>query len=137
MAMARGRSRIWVLAVTAATAACRFGSPGLGGDAAEPPDAAPDAAIDAPIDGPRTDWWDAAWTRRRPITIDTSKLTAGPVANFPLLVRLPQQLVDLIGNRSNALRFVTTDNTTVLPYELDTVDTGPGPRRSSGCGCPA
>ena len=120
MAMDRSRPMIWVLAVAAS--ACRFGSPPLGGDAAGPPDAPADA-LDAPIDGPRMDWWNTAWTRRRPITIDTSKLT-GPVTNFPLLVQIPQQLVDLNGNRSNALRFVTADNTAALPYELDTLDPG-------------
>jgi hypothetical protein len=123
MVRARVRSMCWVIvaAVMASVPACRFQAPPATGDDVVEPDAAIDAPRDVAIDGPRTDWWDASWTRRRPITIDTSKLT-GPVTNFPLLVQLAPDLIDLGGSHSDELRFLTADNTTVLPYELDTVD---------------
>jgi hypothetical protein len=127
MALVRVRTKIWVPAAVAAVvaSACNFSPPlPLVGDGPKEPDAAVDAQLDAALDGPRGDWWDANYKRRRPITIDTSKLTAGAVTNFPLLVRIPQGLIDLNANRSNALRFVSTDNTTVFEYELDLVNNG-------------
>jgi len=92
-------------------------------DAANPPidsprDAAPDAA--------RTDWWDARWTHRHPITIDTSKLSATltgyPLAGFPVLVKLTPLTIDYaaVNPDGSDLRFVLPDQTTVLPYEIDT-----------------
>ena len=79
---------------------------------------ATDASIDAfvepvPLDGPRADWWDASYPFRRSISIDTTKL-AGPLADFPVLVRLPPDstLADL--------RLVDSDNATLVSFELDT-----------------
>jgi biopolymer transport protein ExbB len=78
----------------------------------------PDMVIDEmppPIDGDRSDWWNADYTHRRRITLDTSSFT-GTVTDFPVLVRLPA----LAGaNASGAdLRFVTLDGN-VYPHELD------------------
>lgn len=79
-------------------------------------DAAVDMELDAPTDGPRTDWWEPAWTHRRRITLATSAFP-GAVTNFPVLVRLPALAgIDPTGKD---LRFVSLDNATVYPYELD------------------
>ncbi|HEY4180724.1 MAG TPA: DUF2341 domain-containing protein [Kofleriaceae bacterium] len=100
-----------------------------GGSAASS-DAAPDDADDAgsdiapadadvPVDGTRTDWYDARFLHRRKLTIATNKLT-GDVAGFPVLVTLPSAVGVDLTTGANDLRFVSMDNTTVFPYELDT-----------------
>jgi biopolymer transport protein ExbB len=105
-----GARDLWLVAVAVlvGAAACRFDlPPAMGGD----------AAMDgAPPGDASTEWWDEAWTRRRKITIKSADLT-GPVQSFPLLVRLPQG-VGRPGGED--LRFVATDQRTLLPYELDT-----------------
>jgi len=94
-----------------AVSACGFSA---GSSAPIESDASVDAFIDPPpLDGPRTDWWDASYASRRSVTIDASKL-AGPVTDFPVLVRLPAP-VDIAD-----LRFVESDNATLASFELDT-----------------
>lgn len=98
-------------------------------DAAELPPIDSMPLPDAP-DAPRTDWWNAAWGHRRPITIDTSKLSAGltgyPLLGFPVLVKLTPQTIDYATVKTDGsdLRFVLPDQTTVLPYEIDTFTPG-------------
>ena len=78
-----------------------------------------DAMVDEmlpPIDGDRTDWWDPAWTHRRRLTLDTSTFT-GTVTDFPILVRIPA--LDGVTVTGADLRFVSIDNTTLYPYDLD------------------
>jgi biopolymer transport protein ExbB len=100
---------------------------------------APIDAADTPIDSislpdapdaARTDWWNAAWGHRRAITIDTSKLSAGltgyPLVGFPVLVKMTPQTIDYAAVKTDGsdLRFVLPDQTTVLPYEIDTFAPG-------------
>jgi biopolymer transport protein ExbB len=99
-------------------------------DAPDAPTAPIDSRPDAPPDGPRTDWWNASWGHRRLITIDTSKLSAGlsgyPLNGFPVLVKLTPQTIDYTTVKPDGsdLRFVLPDNTTVLPYDIDTFASG-------------
>src|SRR5262249_16825234 len=60
-------------------------------------------------------WWNRMWTRRREITIKHTDLV-GPVQKFPLLVRLPT------GVGPADLRFLATDQSTILPHEVDTTN---------------
>ena len=107
---------------TVLLAACGFSQHGSG---------AVDASVDAfvepeglPLDGPRTDWWDSRWHTRHAITIDASKLS-GPVADFPVLVRLTQTTVDYAKTENGAsLRFVASDHVTIVPFEMDTFAAG-------------
>lgn len=66
------------------------------------------------------DWWDAAWSRRRSLTIDTSSFM-GPLVNFPVLVRVdPDALGPTWSERGGAdLRFRGADQGSALAYERD------------------
>lgn len=105
--------------------ACSFQTPaGVGArDAAPDSDDALDAPVDTPsIDGTRADWFDPAWRHRVPVTIDNTKLLAGTLNNFPVLVTFPAG-IDL-GPAAASLRFVSEDNQTVYPYDVDTFASG-------------
>jgi len=110
----------WMVAIAIAVAAlpaCNFKR------VSATPDASDDDAammIDAPDDGPvigdaSITWWDRLWPHRREITIQHTDLV-GPVQKFPLLVRLPP------GVGPADLRFIATDQSTILPHEVDTAD---------------
>ncbi|MFN0252577.1 MAG: DUF2341 domain-containing protein [Kofleriaceae bacterium] len=95
------------------------------GVVANPQDAGADAvgdALDDASDGPpdaSLGWWDPTFLYRRAITINTSALTL-PLANLPVLVRLPSAVVtELAANGADA-RFVADDHVTALPFEIDT-----------------
>src|SRR5262245_10430798 len=78
---------------------------------APPRDGASDGPIDAPgIDMPAKAWWDTAYRYRRPIDIDTSKLT-GAITDLPVLVTLtgPPMHMHIAGGGAD-LRFVSEDN---------------------------
>ncbi len=112
------RTLAWMVAIAVAAPACTFGSPNARPDGA-PGDAmdAMDAMIDAPDAAPGV-WWNRDWTRRRRIAIKHGELT-GPVAGFPLLVRLPAEA--LSGSPTgDDLRFLL-DHATELPYQIDTM----------------
>ncbi len=85
---------------------------------------------DAPNPEPPADWWNASWSHRRLITIDTSKLTAGltgyPLTGFPVLVKLTPATIDYSAVKSDGsdLRFLIPGQTTPLPYDLDTFASG-------------
>lgn len=72
-----------------------------------------------------SDWWDAAWLRRRRIAIDTSRLS-GAVSNLPLLVRVPtDDLGPTWSEREGAdLRFRAADQAVAIAHDLDDVVDG-------------
>ena len=79
-----------------------------------------------PLDGPRGDWWDSRWHVRYLVSIDTSKL-AGPVAEFPVLLRLRSAEIDhtQLGAMGASIRIVSTDHVTVFAHELDSLAATP------------
>lgn len=83
------------------------------------------SAADGP-GGPPADWWNASWGHRHLIAIDMRKvpgnLTGSPLTGFPVLVKLTPQTFDYAAAKSDGsdLRFVLPDQTTVLPYDIDT-----------------
>ena len=109
---------------------CGFSSHGETQGPIDAPSAPP---IDSPTvapDGHPADWWNASWSHRRLITIDTSKLNAGltgyPLSGFPVLVKLTPQTIDYSAVKLDGsdLRFVLPGQTTPLSYDLDTFAPG-------------
>ncbi len=106
------------------SAACNYRAPNNNNP--DDPDAATtdsDTSTDTPVIPPDTQnkpWWDDNWTRRRPITVDTTQLT-GTSEQFPVLVRLSPATLDYGAVKANGedLRFITLDHTTELPFEID------------------
>jgi hypothetical protein len=83
-----------------------------------PDDSAPDDAdVDAPIDASLA-WWDPTFTSRRSITLDTTALTL-PIANLPVLVRIPTAVAVELSTNGADVRFVSDDHATALTFELD------------------
>ena len=105
---------------------CGFSAHGSSQDPVDAPANTPIDSTPGDPDAARTDWWNASWGHRRPITIDTSKLSAGlmgyPLAGFPVLVKLTPQTISYAAVKPDGsdLRFVLPDQTTVLPYDIDT-----------------
>jgi hypothetical protein len=65
-----------------------------------------------------------AWTNRRSIVLNTTASganVAGTVTNFPVLIRLGSAEAATIAaaNGGNSLRFSKADNTTALPYQIE------------------
>lgn len=88
-----------------------------------------DARIDSSIDGVRADAPPdtpldsfiptSQWTRRKSITVDATKVSAGPHANFPLLLSLgndPNLATDASATGGDIM-FVADDGVTRLPYQ--------------------
>jgi hypothetical protein len=66
----------------------------------------------------------SAWTGHRTITLNTTATganVAGTVTNFPVLVRLGTGEASIIAAANNgaSIRFSKADNTTALPYEIE------------------
>ncbi len=116
MARLRDQTMIWLVAIATAAPACSFGAPSLSSDAPAGDGPTTDAP---PPDGASDVWWNSAWPRRRPIAIRNAELT-GPVQGFPVLVRLPAAVLAVANTGGNDLRFVAGDQTTLLPYQIDT-----------------
>ncbi|MGE3767819.1 MAG: DUF2341 domain-containing protein [Kofleriaceae bacterium] len=120
-------TRWMVLAATVALGGCRTllgiedGVVGTAKADAAPDMAIEDADIDAPIDAAMP-WWDPSFPSRRSITIATADLTL-PLANLPLLVRLPADVASELRAGAADARFIADDHQTVLPYELETAGT--------------
>ena len=70
----------------------------------------------------RAGWWDKAWTARMPVTVEA----AGAVndGTVPVLVRLHSGNFDFAAAREDGsdLRFVATDDKTLLPYRVERFD---------------
>ncbi len=82
-------------------------------------------AFGEPADNPCStggSWWDPAWGRRRRIVFNNSG-QAENLDNFPVLVKLDSSRIDYA--RTNAgldLRFVDSDDQTVLAHEIERWD---------------
>ena len=74
---------------------------------------------------PSTDWFDNAFATRHRIDIGFTP-SGGNLANFPTLVVLDANRVDYgaIQNSGQDLRFVASDNGTVLAHEIEVYDEG-------------
>jgi biopolymer transport protein ExbB len=98
---------------------------GPGGDASATPDGAvtepADAAPDAFTGDPDTLWWDRAWSHRIRLTIDTTT-QAEDLFDIPIAVYLDQSRIDPAKAQLSGadLRFVASDNRTVLGHEIET-----------------
>lgn len=91
-----------------------------------PFDSAIDAAIDAPIDamidapGPDANMcFQGAWCRRKTITIDAARVSAGPHSSFPVLIRLPSDANLAADARADGfdLLFTASDGITKIPHQ--------------------
>ncbi|MES2658183.1 MAG: DUF2341 domain-containing protein [Verrucomicrobiota bacterium] len=70
-------------------------------------------------------WWDAAWTQRAKITLDTSGDAAGltdPAGTATVLVRLGEGFPFDASPDGSDLRFVSADGKTVLPHQIESYD---------------
>ncbi|WP_438483358.1 DUF2341 domain-containing protein [Oleiharenicola lentus] len=72
-------------------------------------------------------WWNKEWQVRKPITLDASSAGANiadAVGTVPLLVRLHDGNFNFAGAQPDGsdLRFVTEDDTTVLPHHIEKYD---------------
>lgn len=73
-------------------------------------------------------WWNKDWTARKKLTVDTSAATgaeiAGPIGGATVLVRLHEGNFDFTTAREDGsdIRFVTEDDKTVLPSQVDKYD---------------
>jgi hypothetical protein len=68
-------------------------------------------------------WWDAAYTRRRLVTVDASSLTEA-LASVPIRLRLDSARIDYAAVQDGGadLRFVDADGSTLLAYEVELWD---------------
>jgi biopolymer transport protein ExbB len=71
-------------------------------------------------DGACEPWWDADWTRRRRIEIDTTGATEA-LADFPVLIRLDPTRIDYASTMMDGqdVRFVAADGSTVLDRDVE------------------
>ncbi|MBA4261362.1 MAG: DUF2341 domain-containing protein [Comamonadaceae bacterium] len=71
-------------------------------------------------------WWDEAWTNRQKITLDTQAVgLAAEVSDVPVLLRLSTGNFDFLGINLDGsdIRFVAEDGLTVLPHQIERLDT--------------
>lgn len=71
-------------------------------------------------------WWDEAWTNRQKITLDTQAAgIAAEVSDAPVLLRLSTGNFDFLGINPDGsdIRFVAEDDKTVLPHQIERLDT--------------
>ncbi|MEW6610894.1 MAG: DUF2341 domain-containing protein [Patescibacteria group bacterium] len=68
-------------------------------------------------------WWNTSWTRRRKITFDNAA-QAENLVNVPVLVKLNSTRIDYANTQNSGqdLRFLDTDGSTVLSYEIERWD---------------
>jgi hypothetical protein len=100
-----------------------IGAPSCTFKASGKPDNTPDGsnAVDAAIDAPTpAGWFSAQFQKRRLVTVDNA-MVGSALTRFPVLVTLAQADNDsLLGSSSSDVRFVGSDDATVLPYDVDT-----------------
>lgn len=70
-------------------------------------------------------WWDAAWTRRRLVTVNAS-LVAEALTSVPIRLRLDDARIDYAAVQDGGadLRFIGDDQSTELAYEVERWDEG-------------
>jgi biopolymer transport protein ExbB len=76
-------------------------------------------------------WWNTDWTQRQPIILETGADAAAiseGVTSPTLLLRLPYGSFQFEVARSNGadIRFVAEDGKTILPYQIESFDSGLG-----------
>ncbi|WP_428266244.1 DUF2341 domain-containing protein [Haliangium sp.] len=83
--------------------------------ASDPPDAAPTP------DAPQETWWHDDWAYRVRLTLDARGI-ADDLKDFPVLVTLSDEVVPYakLQDLGQDLRFVASDDVTVLAHEIDT-----------------
>jgi hypothetical protein len=95
-----------------AVAGCAF-KPATG-QSSNNPDATTDGASLPP------GWWSSEFHARRQLTVDNSTV-AQALTRFPVCVAMTQaENAGALGANSSDVRFIAADNTTVLPYDVDT-----------------
>ena len=102
----------------------RGGGGGGGGGYVSAASGAAEETTGATNVGPaNTAWWNTSWTRRRQITFDNSA-QASNLTNFPVMVGLTSSTVDYAQTQDSGqdIRFLDQDNSTLLPYEIETWD---------------
>lgn len=70
-------------------------------------------------------WWDAAWTERKKITLDTAAAgIATELVEVPVLLRLSTGSFDFLAINPDGsdIRFVAEDDQTVLPHRIERLD---------------
>ena len=72
-------------------------------------------------------WWDAAWTARRTVTLDTGATgvtIAAPQSSVPVAIRLHSGNFDFTAAKEDGsdLRFVAGDDKTVLKHHIERFD---------------
>ena len=80
-----------------------------------------------PEQEPKTAWWDAKWTSRKPIAIDTSAAASAipaEVRDGVLLIRLHEGNFNFLASREDGsdLRFVAQDGKSLLPHHIEKWD---------------
>ncbi len=68
-------------------------------------------------------WWDAAYLNRRKVTFDNGSSTVA-LTNFPVLITLNSSNIDYAKTQNSGqdIRFVDSDDTTALNYEIEKWD---------------
>lgn len=79
------------------------------------------------VTGHAQEWWDGAWTVRKPLAIDTTAAGVSitePIGTSPVLVRLFEGNFAFDSAQDNGadLRFVAADHRTVLPHHIERYD---------------
>ena len=85
------------------------------------------AAVMLPAATPARAWWNAEWTMRKRVTIDTGPVGAGvsyPLAGVPVLVRLHDGNFPFASVKADGsdLRFIAADDKTPLMFHLEKFD---------------
>lgn len=83
-------------------------------------------AVVAPLGNPvqaSPSWWDSAWEHRQRLTFNNSGQSENLV-DFPILVKLDSTRIDYTKTQDSGqdIRFVDSDNSTVLNYEIEKWD---------------
>ncbi len=70
-------------------------------------------------------WWNNSWSYRRAITVDNTD-SSSTLTNFPILVTLNTSNIDYSKTKAGGadLRFVNSDDTTALSYQIETWNSG-------------
>ena len=76
----------------------------------------------------KTSWWNPEWTTRKKVTVDLSAAGGAitePVGTAAVLLRLHDGNFNFATAKEDAgdLRFVATDDKTLLPYHIEKIDT--------------
>ena len=73
-------------------------------------------------------WYNSSWAYRKTITIDHTKVSGGPLTNFPVLINLSSDanLSSHAQSSGNDILFTASDGSTKLNHEIQTYTSGTG-----------